>query len=296
MNCPTCGKENYTDAVFCRHCGSKLIVGNEPIIHQAKPSSGKDSISHEDRGTRRKRGRILALLGVGVLLVVLLLVVLPLGNRKSKESPASELSNEPLNDSSYAVFLDRTGGINGTINIRVAYDSVMPYATAPTKSGYRFRGYYDLPNGQGTMYYNAEMQCAHDWDKEEGGTLYAYWEKQSEKVFSKDSMEGDPVYIDIEWIFPRYGLYYSIIDNYTDFVCECKTTSQATVWILMPCEVYREEFDSTVSTEVIDPSFDKEVRLNPSRRIHGTVIKSNSIIQDFSYKTASMIIEYESID
>ena len=115
-------------------------------------------------------------------------------------------------------------------------------------------------------------------------------------MFSKDSMEGDPVYIDIEWIFPRYGIYYSFVDGYTDFVCECKTTSQATVWVFMPCDVYRDKFDSSVSTEVMDPSFDKEVRLNPSKRIHGTVIKSNSLIQDFSYKTAYLIIEYESIE
>lgn len=55
MNCPTCGKDNYTDAVFCRHCGSRLVDRDELLINQAKPSSTMDSLSHEDKGKRRKR-------------------------------------------------------------------------------------------------------------------------------------------------------------------------------------------------------------------------------------------------
>lgn len=41
----------------------------------------------------------------------------------------------------------------------------MPYATAPTKDGYTFGGYFTSRNGQGTKYYSASMSSSRTWDK-----------------------------------------------------------------------------------------------------------------------------------
>jgi len=51
----------------------------------------------------------------------------------------------------------------------------MPVATAPTRTGYAFQGYYDQTGGNGTRYYQANMTSARNWDKTANATLYAYW-------------------------------------------------------------------------------------------------------------------------
>ena len=57
----------------------------------------------------------------------------------------------------------------------------MPTATAPTRVGYTFNGYFDTSNATGgTQYYNANMASASVWNKHEpnvGETylLYARW-------------------------------------------------------------------------------------------------------------------------
>ena len=75
----------------------------------------------------------------------------------------------------YTVTLDNQSGTGGTGSVTATYDSAMPSATAPTKSGYIFRGYYTEANGGGTKYYNADMTSAHNWDIAHDQTLYALW-------------------------------------------------------------------------------------------------------------------------
>lgn len=78
---------------------------------------------------------------------------------------------------SYTVTLNKNGGSGGTSFVYATYKSEMPSATAPTKTGYIFKGYYTGTNGSGTKYYDANMTSVNAWDKTSGGTLYAYWEK-----------------------------------------------------------------------------------------------------------------------
>jgi hypothetical protein len=51
----------------------------------------------------------------------------------------------------------------------------MPAATAPTRAGYTFGGYYTAAGGAGTQYYTAAMASARNWDIAANTTLYAYW-------------------------------------------------------------------------------------------------------------------------
>ena len=75
----------------------------------------------------------------------------------------------------YTVTFDKQDGTGGTNSVTATYDSAMPSASAPTRSGYIFRGYYTEPDGGGTKYYNADMTSANDWDIADNQTLYAKW-------------------------------------------------------------------------------------------------------------------------
>ncbi|MGD9901715.1 MAG: S8 family serine peptidase [Spirochaetales bacterium] len=75
----------------------------------------------------------------------------------------------------YTVILNKSGGIGGTSTITVTYGQAMPIATAPTKEGYDFVGYYTGSNGSGTKYYASDMTSFRDWDQTSGDILYAYW-------------------------------------------------------------------------------------------------------------------------
>lgn len=84
----------------------------------------------------------------------------------------------------YNVSLHRQGGTGGCGSVQATYGSAMPTGadiTAPTKTGYVFRGYYADLNGKGTQYYHADMTSANPWNISEDRTLYAYW---SAKVYT----------------------------------------------------------------------------------------------------------------
>ena len=75
----------------------------------------------------------------------------------------------------YLVTLDKQGGSGGSDSIIATYDSKMPSATAPIKTGYVFNGYYDQNDGGGIQYYPSTMESSKDWDKISDTTLYAKW-------------------------------------------------------------------------------------------------------------------------
>ena len=75
-----------------------------------------------------------------------------------------------------AVTLDDNGGSGGSGNVTATYDQPMPTATAPSREGYTFVGYFDAQTGSGTKYYDSDMSSAQNWDKlTESVTLYAVW-------------------------------------------------------------------------------------------------------------------------
>ena len=83
----------------------------------------------------------------------------------------------------YTVNLDMQAGSAGTAQVTATFDSAMPSATAPTRTGYTFGGYYTSANGGGTQYYNANMSSAHNWDIDTNpSTLYAYWTANTYQV------------------------------------------------------------------------------------------------------------------
>lgn len=78
-------------------------------------------------------------------------------------------------ENTYEVTFDKQGGIGGTNGVDVIYNEAMPTATAPTKTGYTFGGYYAQANGAGTQYYDENMTSQHVWNHDSPATLYAKW-------------------------------------------------------------------------------------------------------------------------
>jgi hypothetical protein len=75
----------------------------------------------------------------------------------------------------YTVTFNKQSGSGGSNSVTATYDSAMPSATMPTRTGYTFGGYYDQTNGAGTQYYNASGGSVRSWNKASNTTLYAKW-------------------------------------------------------------------------------------------------------------------------
>lgn len=86
------------------------------------------------------------------------------------------------NGKTFNVSFDRQGGTGGTTSVAATFNANMPSASAPSRTGYTFKGYFDGRNGTGTQYYSASMGSLHKWDKSSVGTLYAYWEARTYTV------------------------------------------------------------------------------------------------------------------
>lgn len=75
----------------------------------------------------------------------------------------------------YTVTLYKSGGTGGTSSVTATWGLAMPSATAPSRSGYNFQGYFYNTLGSGDKYYNANMTSARNWDRTSNVTLYAHW-------------------------------------------------------------------------------------------------------------------------
>jgi hypothetical protein len=100
----------------------------------------------------------------------------------------------------YRVVLDKQNDTDAD-TISIAYDADMPTATAPTRSGYNFLGYWDAVGG-GAQYYDAEMNGQTIWNKTANTTLYAHWQPLPDTLYlyKWDGEDG------IDTIIPIYGL------------------------------------------------------------------------------------------
>jgi len=75
----------------------------------------------------------------------------------------------------YTVTFDKQGGTDGSNSVIATFNANMPSASAPTRSGYTFGGYYTGTNGSGTQYYTSAMASARTWNIAANTTLYARW-------------------------------------------------------------------------------------------------------------------------
>lgn len=119
---------------------------------------------------------------IGVFIIAALIIgsaISSSGYSGTNNSSNSSYNNSSNSSKTYTVTLNKQGGSGGTSSVSVKRGNSMPYATAPSKSGYTFGGYYSSTNGSGTKYYDANMRSFQSWDKSSDTTLYAYWIKKS---------------------------------------------------------------------------------------------------------------------
>jgi len=76
----------------------------------------------------------------------------------------------------YTITFDKQEGYSGSDTIEAVVGMAMPSATAPSRSGYDFVGYYTEVSGGGVQYYDSSMNSMKNWDIEADTTLYALWE------------------------------------------------------------------------------------------------------------------------
>lgn len=79
----------------------------------------------------------------------------------------------------YKISFDKQGGAGGSDFVNPIYDSLLPFAKPPTKTGASFKGYFTKPNGQGTMYYNEFMASDIIYKTDGDMTLFAYWKDET---------------------------------------------------------------------------------------------------------------------
>ena len=110
--------------------------------------------------------------------------------RFSKSSSGSNYYNgiKLAKTNNTTVTLDPNGGTAGTkTSVTATNGSPMPGIDAegylPTRTGYRFGGYYDTKDTSGTQYYTKDGRSNHTWDKTSStATLYAHWNVNSYTV------------------------------------------------------------------------------------------------------------------
>lgn len=93
----------------------------------------------------------------------------------------------------YTVTLNKNNGSGGTDSVTATYNSAMPAATMPTRTGYIFNGYYDATSG-GTQYYTAAGASTRAWNKTSNTTLYAQWtERTATLTYNNSGLSGSTV-------------------------------------------------------------------------------------------------------
>lgn len=139
-----------------------------------------------------------ALAAIIIIPIVLCFIFAPIvadssGSSSSTGSQSSQSSSGTTGNgnqnSTYTITLNKDGGSGGTNSVEAEYGEKMPSANAPSKSGYKFGGYYTSKNGNGTQYYTASMSSARTWNKSINTTLYAYWIKDNSITLTTSNFE-----------------------------------------------------------------------------------------------------------
>lgn len=112
---------------------------------------------------------------IGIILGCCIGPAVSSSSSKSSSNTSKPGTSYSTTTTSYTITFNKDGGSGGSSSVSAKKGQSMPYATAPTKKGYTFGGYYTSRNGQGTKYYSESMSSSRSWDKTKNVTLYAYW-------------------------------------------------------------------------------------------------------------------------
>ena len=75
----------------------------------------------------------------------------------------------------YTALFNKQGGSGGSNSVTATFNAPMPAATAPTRQGYTFNGYFTGTDGVGIQFYDGNMNSVNNWTLVSGVWLYAKW-------------------------------------------------------------------------------------------------------------------------
>lgn len=180
---------------------SKLTQEVETLSQQSILQS-RTHYQQKAQKQAEKQKLIGCLVVIGIFLLILLISSLSQCD-SSGSSDHSKSSSGYSNDygysnnaKTYTVTLEKQSGTGGSYSVTATYGEELPYASAPTRSGYEFNGYYSQTNGLGTKYYDSNMNSVASWYGSSDETIYAYWIKKSDEdnytgiSITKDNFEN----------------------------------------------------------------------------------------------------------
>ena len=142
----------------------------------------------------------------------------------------------------------------------------------------------------------AESGNSSSSDRKPSSYSPSSYNQSTETRFSSSSKAGNKVYADIVSIFPAIGIYTEGSSTYSNYVCECKTSSGTTVWVYISVSKYRSTFDSDASSSIYS-EYAEEITFPSSKRIHGVVKSADSVMHGLSADTGStLLINFGSVD
>ena len=285
-------------------------VGYQSTAYSSPSSSNRNSsYTPAASSSSKNTGR-----PVRVLLVCLAIIVGVIfwGTYQESIYTPSRTATSPSTPSQTAlvgttVTLNKEGGSGGTSSVTATYGKSMPSASAPTKSGYIFKGYYSSPDGNGSKYYDSNMNSVKSWDIHYGvKTLYAYWEQIEDKAFSQSLTAGEKAYIDVSNVFPAFSITSQQTRNgiaaglatLKALVLEChKQEGDSSKYVYIKIPDYKTYIDPDASTYELQYSNTADtVYLAETKRIHGTVRIAENMCEGLSKTTGRMILEFSSIE
>ena len=82
----------------------------------------------------------------------------------------------------YNITFNKDGGSGGASSTTATYNSTVPEIDVPSRTGYKFQGYYTSTNGKGTRYYDENGDGLVVYQTAGNITLYAHWKPIEYKV------------------------------------------------------------------------------------------------------------------
>jgi hypothetical protein len=149
-----------------------------------------------------------------IIVIIVAITFVACVNKDNATTPQTQDDNNGNNNSdnsgdshqvkSFTVTLDRQNGTGGSSSVSVEYGKPMPSASIPTRSYYTFGGYYSSVNSSGIQYYASNMASMRSWDKQAGGTLYAYWISDYKTVTLNTSNFSQYFTVTSQWVLTSH--------------------------------------------------------------------------------------------
>lgn len=95
-------------------------------------------------------------------------------------------------------------------------------------------------------------------------------------VSAEDGGEDTWIQADIVSIFPTIGIYWEDSYQYSHFVCECRDTNDATIWLWITASDYTDYFDPYMKTAIVSSVAETKVFSTP-KRIYGKIVDADNV-------------------